>query len=135
MPFVALVVDDSALIRSEIRRCLQARGYAVATAANGPDALASLENLQPKLIVTALTMAKMNGGEFIREVRHRPETADVTIVAVAGRRGRGTPIPRSGADHMIFKDVDLVEQLRLVLDEIGLVSEAPVAKSKSPTAR
>jgi CheY-like chemotaxis protein len=134
LPFVALVVDDSALIRNEIRRCLQARGYAVATAANGPDALASLESFRPELIVTALTMSKMNGGEFIREVRHRPETADVTIVAVAGRRRRGVSVPRSGADHLIFKEVDLVEQLRLVLDKVGLVPEPAAAKSKGPNA-
>ena len=113
-------MDSSALIRNEIRRFLQSRGYVVKTAENGLEAIGQLEEFTPHLIVTALILPKISGSELIREARHRPATADVTIVAVSGRRGRDTSGPKSDASHTIFKEVDLVEQLRLVLDSLSV---------------
>ena len=133
MDRVALVVDDSALIRNEIRRFLQKVGFRVVTASNGLEGLVRVAEVAPALIVTGLMMPRLNGGEFIREIRHRSVKREVTIVAIAGIRGRNVPSPRAGADHVIFKGVDLVEQLQLAL---GLgqpsVRTKPPAK---PTAR
>lgn len=115
MDRVALVVDDSALIRNEIGRFLKKLGYRVVTAANGLEGLVRLEELKPQLVITGLMMPKLKGSEFIREIRHRSSMQDVMIVAIAGMRGRNVPSPRAGADHVIFKGVDLVEQLQLAL--------------------
>ena len=115
MDRVALVVDDSALIRNEIGRFLKKLGYRVSTADNGLEGLVRLEELVPSLVVTGLMMPKLNGSEFIREIRHRCRNQNVAIIAVAGIRGRNVPSPKAGADHVIFKGVDLVEQLQLAL--------------------
>jgi len=112
---VALVVDDSALIRNEIRRFLQTQGYRVLTASNGLEGLVRLEECSPELLVTGLTMPKLNGSEFIREIRRRTSKPEVKIVAIAGIRGRHVTSPKVGADHVIFKGFDLVEQLQLAL--------------------
>lgn len=115
MDRVALVVDDSALIRNEIRRFLQKLGYRVLTACNGLEGLVRLEECSPELLVTGLMMPKLNGSEFIREIRRRTGKQQLTIVAVAGIRERNVPSPKVGADHVIFKGFDLVEQLQLAL--------------------
>jgi CheY-like chemotaxis protein len=136
LPFVALVVDDSALIRNEFRRCLQERGYTVATA-NGQDALTCLD-LQPSLIIVAISLSKLSSTEFIREVRHRRTTSPVTVVAVAGRRRGNANIIPAGADHVIFKEVDLVEQLHLVLAKLPAApapTPLPPSRKKMPSVR
>ncbi|HVZ17742.1 MAG TPA: response regulator [Terriglobales bacterium] len=112
---MALVVDDSALICNEIGRFLRTVGYRVVTASNGLEAFVRLEEVTPSLIIAGLTMPKLNGGELIREIRHRTDDRQVTIVAIAGIHGRSVPSPKAGADHVIFKGVDLVEQLQLAL--------------------
>ncbi|HWR16773.1 MAG TPA: response regulator [Terriglobales bacterium] len=114
---MALVVDDSMLVRTAVRGFLENRGYEVKTACNGLEGLAALDKFAPDLIVTDLLMPKMGGNEFIREVRYRPHLADVPIILVAGRRGSTSPSPKSGADYVVSRDVDLVEQLQFVLDK------------------
>ena len=52
MSFVALVVDDSMLIRHTVCRFLEERGFAVESATNGQDALEILKRVQPHIIVT-----------------------------------------------------------------------------------
>ncbi len=122
---VALVVDDSAVIRNEIGRFLKKNGYRVVTAASGLEGLVRLEEFSPYLIITGLMIPKINGSEFIREIRHRSRNQDVTIIAIAGLRGRNVPSPKAGADHVIFKGVDLVEQLQLALNIKATKARSP----------
>src|SRR5882672_11945109 len=61
MPAVALVVDDSMLIRYTVCRFLEERGFAVESATNGVEALQILERVRPALIVTDMQMPKMTG--------------------------------------------------------------------------
>lgn len=116
---VALVVDDSILIRRVVQRFLQDRGYTVETACNGLEGLAALERLTPELIVTDLVMPRMGGTEFIREIRYRPNLAQIPIILIAGRKSPSAHAPVAGADHVVYKNVDLVEQLKLVFDKFG----------------
>jgi CheY-like chemotaxis protein len=129
---LALVVDDSALIRSEIGRFLRKNGYRVITAGNGLEGLVRVAEMSPALIITGLMMPKLNGSEFIKEIRHRTHKHEITIVAIAGIRGRNVPSPKAGADHVIFKGVDIVEQLQLALG-IGAV-KVTGAKQPKPAA-
>jgi CheY-like chemotaxis protein len=56
MPRLALVVDDSMLIRHTVCRFLEERGFSVESASQGLDALNILERFRPDLIVTDLQM-------------------------------------------------------------------------------
>ena len=76
MPLVALVVDDSMIIRHTVCRFLEERGFAVESAANGREALEALERMNPDLIITDLQMPKMDGGELIEALKNRPEDCD-----------------------------------------------------------
>ena len=49
MSLVALVVDDSMLIRHTVCRFLEERGFAVEAASNGLDALETLKRIRPDL--------------------------------------------------------------------------------------
>jgi len=64
-----LVVDDEEQIRRALQRALDARGYTVATASDGEEALAEVDRFVPHLIVLDLNMPGIDGFEVCRRVR------------------------------------------------------------------
>jgi CheY-like chemotaxis protein len=112
---LALVVDDSMLIRYTICRFLEGRGFSVESATNGLEALDVLARTQPDLIVTDMQMPKMSGGELITELKKNPETASIPIIIVAGRAS-GFDEKEKRANFAIYKDIDIQAQLEKALD-------------------
>ncbi|MFZ0138528.1 MAG: response regulator [Candidatus Sulfotelmatobacter sp.] len=117
MPGVALVVDDSMLIRYTVCRFLEERGFAVESATNGLEALQILERVRPDLIVTDMQMPKMSGTELITAVKKNPKTAKIPIIIVAGRAS-GFDEQEKRANFAIYKDIDIQAQLEKALDAV-----------------
>jgi len=117
MPAVALVVDDSMLIRYTVCRFLEERGFAVEAATNGLEALQILERVHPDLIVTDMQMPKMSGSELITALKTSPETATIPIIIVAGRAS-GFDETEKRANFAIYKDIDIQDQLEKALDAV-----------------
>ena len=86
MPLVALIVDDSMLIRHTVCRFLEERGFSVESASNGQEALEALERMNPDLIITDMQMPKMDGGELIDALKSHPKTATIPVIVLAGKR-------------------------------------------------
>ncbi|MGA8763225.1 MAG: response regulator [Candidatus Sulfotelmatobacter sp.] len=107
---IALVVDDSMLIRYTVCRFLEERGFTVESATNGLEALQALERLRPDLIVTDMQMPNMSGSELITALKGKPETANIPIIIVAGRASGFTETEKR-ADFAIYKDIDIEGQL------------------------
>jgi CheY-like chemotaxis protein len=110
MPFSALVVDDSMLIRHTVCRFLQERGFLVESATNGQEALEILKQRRPDLIITDMQMPKMSGSELITALKAQPETSKIPIVIVAGKQS-GFEKKEKRANFAIFKDIDIETQL------------------------
>ena len=107
---VALVVDDSMLIRHTVCRFLEERGYEVESATNGKEALDALDHLRPHLIITDLHMPTMDGTALIAAVRNAPGIKDTAVIVLAGKhRIRSNSVV--GANKVIVKDIDIIEQL------------------------
>lgn len=70
MPSI-LIVDDSALQRSIIRRLLAPLGASITEAGNGKEALEALENQKFNAMVTDLLMPVMDGNELISQASAR----------------------------------------------------------------
>jgi two-component system response regulator MprA len=64
-----LVVDDDAPIRRMLDRTLSAEGYAVATAADGGEALAAVERSTPDLVVLDVGLPGVDGLSVSRRLR------------------------------------------------------------------
>ena len=99
------------LIRHTVSRFLEQRGFAVTSATNGLEAMQILDDLLPDLIVTDLMMPKMTGSELITAVKKNPVTARVQLVVLAGRSSARDMKPEGRADYVIYKDIDIEEQL------------------------
>jgi CheY-like chemotaxis protein len=117
MPAVALVVDDSMLIRYTVCRFLEERGFAVESATNGEEALEILARVHPDLIVTDMQMPKMSGSELITALKNDPKTAGIPIIIVAGRAS-GFDEKEKRANFAIYKDIDIQGQLEKALDAV-----------------
>ena len=126
MPVVALVVDDSMLIRYTVCRFLEERGFAVESATNGVEALKILERVHPDLIVTDMQMPKMSGSELITALKQHPKTAGIPIIIVAGRAS-GFDEKEKRANFAIYKDIDIEAQLAKALDAVMGKSHGQIA--------
>jgi two-component system, chemotaxis family, chemotaxis protein CheY len=126
MPLVALVVDDSMLIRHTVCRFLEERGFRVESVSNGLEALDKLANLAPDLIVTDMQMPKMGGSELITALKAKAKTSKIPIVIVAGRQS-GFDRSEKRANYAIYKDIDIEAQLENAVTSIfgAAVAQGP----------
>jgi CheY-like chemotaxis protein len=83
---VALVVDDEHDIVKLLSETLRRKGFAVAAAYDGAEAVESLKQRVPDIIVTDLKMPKMDGYELIQRVKTTPEWADIPVVVMTAHR-------------------------------------------------
>lgn len=116
---MALVVDDSMLVRHCVCRFLEQRGFAVTAASNGLEAIEKLCDLHVELLVTDMEMPQMGGSELIRELKKTPETSAIPIIVVTARKlKKGQRENVEGADYSIHKDIDIEGQLAAALVKI-----------------
>jgi DNA-binding response OmpR family regulator len=67
--FHILVVDDDVDVRDMLTRFLKRRGYVVDQAADGEEALRSLRNRDPDLMLLDIYLPKKTGLEVLREMK------------------------------------------------------------------
>ncbi|AUX41618.1 chemotaxis protein CheY [Sorangium cellulosum] len=102
-----LIVDDDAAIRRTLGELLEEEGYAVASAANGREALACLRD-DPSfaLVLLDLMMPVMDGFQFRAEQKSDPALASLPVVVMTARGG----MDRAGldAEAVVSKPFDLL---------------------------
>lgn len=111
MPLTILVADDDLGTRLSISDYLEAIGYFVVSAENGREALKLVEDNQPHLVVTDITMPQMDGYELVRQIRQRPALRLLPVVFLTARtetqeRVRGYQL---GCDVYLSKPFELQE--------------------------
>jgi two-component system, OmpR family, KDP operon response regulator KdpE len=106
---VLIVEDEPALLRA-LRINLRARGYDVATAAEGRQALAEARRYPPDVVLLDLGLPDVDGREIIRELRG---WSKAPVIVLSGRAGSGDKIGAldAGADDYVTKPFDMEELL------------------------
>lgn len=79
-----LLVDDSAVARTKLRRLFAASGYAVHLARDGVEALTLLQKGRYRMMITDLEMPNLDGVELICTCQTQPHTAHMPILAITG---------------------------------------------------
>lgn len=111
MPLTILVADDDLGTRLSVSDYLGLQGYVVVTAEDGQKALDTVSRYQPHLIVTDIVMPRLNGYEFIRQVRSQPAFRLLPVIFLTActnteERIRGYQL---GCDAYLPKPFELAE--------------------------
>ncbi len=118
-PAKILVVDDDAAVREVVATMLRTAGYAVSLAANGREALLSLQREQFRVIITDLVMPEQEGIETIKVIRR--DYPEVRVIAMSGAFG-GDYLRIAGylgAHGTLAKPLQLSTVLKAVSDALA----------------
>ena len=79
-----LIVDDSATTRQIEQAIFEADGYAVETAIDGVDALEKLRKRNVDLVVTDISMPRMDGKTLLSNIRRMENISNIPVIVVSG---------------------------------------------------
>ena len=111
-----LVVEDHVHLLHGLRLNLEAEGYRVVTALNGIEALGILEERPVNLILTDISMPKMNGYQLYERVQQNPAWARIPFVFLTSRT-MDSDIrygKELGVDDYLTKPIELEDLLAVV---------------------
>jgi len=109
MSKTVLVVDDSSTVRQQVSLALKQAGFATLEAADGGEAIATLNaNRNIDMVVCDVNMPNVNGLEMVERVKAKPEFGKLPILMLT-TEGQPSLIKRAreaGAVGWIVKPFD-----------------------------
>lgn len=130
-----LVVDDTPHNVKLLADILAVRGYGVATATNGQEALANIAADPPDIVLLDIMMPGLSGYDVCRRIRAEPSTALLPVVLVTSldpQQERVNGI-EAGADDFLSKPINQAElfarvrsllRVKMLQDEVKRQAEA-----------
>jgi signal transduction histidine kinase/CheY-like chemotaxis protein len=85
IPGQVLIVDDDAEVREMLVRTLEPQGWAASTAEDGRAALDAITAQKPDLILLDLMMPRMDGFEFVTELRKHHDWRAIPIIVITAK--------------------------------------------------
>lgn len=100
-----LIVEDSRTQAESLRYILEKKGYVVALATNGRDALEQIRAARPELVLTDIVMPEMDGYELCRRIKTDKNLQSVPVIMVTQLFDPVDVIRglEAGADNFIIK--------------------------------
>jgi DNA-binding NtrC family response regulator len=129
-----LIVDDEIDMATALRETMKRFGFRPSVYSNPVEALAKENIGDYDLVLTDMKMPKMNGIEFLHEIRKRGLFVPVIVITGFGTVESAVDSMKLGAADYILKPVSS-DALKKVIDRLlpvegnGLVSESPAMKN------
>jgi len=126
-----LIAEDNPTNRELLRELLEIRGYGVAEACDGKEALAMVEQAPPDLLLLDIGMPLMDGFAVVRKLRENPRFTSLPVVAVTAyaMQGDREKIMNSGFDGYLSKPINS----GLLVQELSRLLAHPNTESVPPT--
>jgi CheY-like chemotaxis protein len=106
-----LLVEDEEELRETMREALELHGYSVVAASDGQAALEELERIEHIcMVLLDLLMPRMNGWDFLAEMRTRPALAAVPVIIHSSAASQAP----QGATRVLRKPLELERLLSVV---------------------
>ena len=121
-PAHLLVVDDNAENREMLSRRLRSRGFTIATAESGPEAIRLLDETPFDLVLLDVVMPGMSGLEVLADLRTRHAPADLPVIMATARDDSNDVVTalRLGANDYVTKPLDFPVVLARVATQLTL---------------
>jgi len=127
----ALLVDDDEVVRRSVRQALEPIGWQVTEAENGQVAVESLAAGRPDVIILDLMMPKMDGFEFLDELRSEPVWQDIPVVIITAKDLTEEDRNRlNGGVERVIQKSDRDEMLRQLSREISKCVKRQTARDR-----
>jgi CheY-like chemotaxis protein len=130
MPSLALVIDDSLVVRHVLRRFLEQRGFTVETVSDGAEALKLLETVRPHVIFTDLHMPRLDGHRLMEILKADPNLSAIPLVVLSAKPLPKTKSAPGAAQFLIAKDLNIETQLKQILEELQPLLPGQSAQSE-----
>ncbi len=116
-----LVVDDEKRLVSLVRTYFEQAGFEVVTAFNGREALSTVREEKPDLVILDLMMPEMDGLEFMRIHRSESDTPIILLTARVEDDDRVIGLELGADDYITkpFRPRELLARVRAVLRRAG----------------
>jgi CheY-like chemotaxis protein len=103
-----LIVDDNPSNTKLMAFILSTRGYDVRTAASADEAIATLADFHPRLILMDIQLPGMDGLTLTRKLKADPATRDISIIAATAYAMKGDEqrAREAGCDGYVTKPID-----------------------------
>ena len=129
MSYTILVADDSAIVRTMVKKAIAMAGLPIGQvheAANGEEALAILRKNWIDVVFADINMPVMTGPELIRQMKGDAALASTPVVIVSSERSpaRVEEMQKCGARAYVKKPFR-PEQFRAVVEELLQAGEGP----------
>ena len=110
-PATLLIVDDDMQSCKLLKTLLRPEGYRTLSATSGADALASIAERAPDLILLDIMMPGMDGCQVATQLKANPATSSIPIIMVTARNDRSARLSGldAGAEDFLTKPVDRAE--------------------------
>jgi chemosensory pili system protein ChpA (sensor histidine kinase/response regulator) len=120
-----MVVDDSITVRRASSKILERNNYNVVLAKDGEDALEQLQVVTPDIILSDIEMPRMDGFEFVKNVRSMNKYDNVPIIMITSRTAdkHQKHAFSLGANDFLgkpYKEEELISKIELLLENIKL---------------
>lgn len=117
-----LLIDDTFDCAEPLARLLRLGGHVVVLAPDGLDALGSLAEAAPDLILLDLNMPRLDGLGFLRHLRHDPEYArwhsTPVIITSATATAKALDAARAlGVSHFLTKSIFALPELEQCISD------------------
>jgi len=111
-----VIAEDHTILREGLRALLSSSPdfEIVGEAEDGREAVRCVERLKPNLILTDLSMPRMNGMDAIREIKRRSRETKVLVLTVHKTEEYILATLQAGADGYLLKDSTHTELLAAV---------------------
>jgi len=116
-----LVVDDERQITRVLKTALSSRGYSIRTAADGDEAVQTMREWSPDLLITDLRMPNMDGLALCKHVRAKSQMP-IIVLSVKGEEQTKVEALDAGADDYVTKPFNMNELLARVRAAIRRLS-------------
>lgn len=114
-----LIVDDEYQVRRFWSKILQARGFGVATAQDGIEALQMLGESRFDICILDLVMPKMNGMDVLEKLKKRGIDVKVVILTAHGSIPSAVEAMQKGADGYIQKPSSDIDEALSIIDDVA----------------
>ena len=131
-----LIVDDRAENRAVLIAMLAHRGYRFIEADSGAEALTVVRTVKPDMIIADILMSKMDGYEFVRQLRLDPKVARTPVVFYTANymEREARKLARDcGVFHVIVKPAE-PEEVYKVVDEVFAAPPPALAPKLGPAS-